>query len=39
MNKIEWLKERQTGIGGSDAAAILGVNPFMTALELYEDQD
>ncbi len=38
MNKIEWLKERQTGIGGSDAAAILGVNPFMTALELYEDK-
>ncbi len=33
MNKIEWLKERQTGIGGSDAAAVLGVNPFMTALE------
>lgn len=38
MNRIEWLKERQTGIGGSDAAAILGVNPFMTALELYEDK-
>ena len=38
MNKIEWLKERQTGIGGSDAAAILDVNPFMTALELYEDK-
>ena len=35
---IEWLEARQSGIGGSDAAAILGVNPFMTIQELYEDK-
>ena len=35
---IEWLEARQSGIGGSDAAAILGVNPFMTVQELYEDK-
>lgn len=30
-----WLKERETGIGASEAAAILGVSPWMSALELY----
>lgn len=37
-NREEWLKERQSGIGGSDAAAVLGVNPFMTPLELWESK-
>lgn len=32
----KWLQERKTGIGGSDAAAILGLNPFMTNVELWE---
>ncbi len=35
---LEQLKERQSGFGGSDAASVLGVNPFMTALELYESK-
>lgn len=35
---IEWLEARQRGIGGSDAATILGVNPFMSIQELYEDK-
>ncbi len=35
---LEQLKERQSGFGGSDAATVLGVNPFMTALELYESK-
>lgn len=31
----EWLEYRRRGIGGSDAAAILGVSPFATARDLY----
>jgi len=27
MTRIEWLEIRRKGIGGSDAAAICGVNP------------
>jgi len=34
----EWLAERKSGIGGSDAAAVLGLNPFMSPLELFEDK-
>ena len=32
-SKAEWLKAR--GFGGSSASAILGKNPYMSALELY----
>ena len=35
---LEQLKERQTGFGGSDAASVLGVNPFMTPTQLYESK-
>ncbi len=35
---LEQLKDRQSGFGGSDAASVLGVNPFMTPLELYESK-
>ncbi len=38
QEKHEWLKERQTGIGGSDASVILGVNPFRTKTELWEEK-
>lgn len=31
----EWLKHRQNYIGGSEAAAILGQNPYMSNLELW----
>lgn len=31
----QWLEERRTGIGGSDAAAVLGLDPYKTALEVY----
>lgn len=34
----EWLEYRRRGIGGSDAAAILGVSPFATARDLYYDK-
>jgi putative phage-type endonuclease len=36
MTKAEWLEERQKGIGGSEAAAILGMNPYMSNVELWE---
>jgi putative phage-type endonuclease len=36
MNRTEWLAERGKGIGGSEAAAILGMNPYMSNVELWE---
>lgn len=35
MDKLEWLKGRQRGIGGSDVGAILGVNKWKTPFEVY----
>ncbi|MGG7143576.1 YqaJ viral recombinase family protein [Clostridium nigeriense] len=35
MDKLEWLKKRQCGIGGSDVGAILGVNKYKTPFEVY----
>ena len=37
-NRIEWLKARQKGIGGSDVAAILGINPYRTPLDIYREK-
>ena len=38
MSKIEWLKHRQAGIGGSDASCIAGLNPWKSAIQLYMDK-
>lgn len=38
MNREEWLEERKKGIGGSDAATILGLNPYKTTIELWEEK-
>ena len=38
MSRQEWLKQRQSGIGGSDASAILGFNPWKSPFELYIDK-
>ncbi|KEH96870.1 hypothetical protein Z962_05755 [Clostridium botulinum C/D str. BKT12695] len=35
MNKLNWLQERQKGIGGSDVGAILGINKWKTPFEVY----
>lgn len=35
LSRDEWLKVRQTGIGGSDAAAAVGLNPYQSQLELW----
>lgn len=37
-SREQWLKERQNGIGGSDAAAILGLSPYKTNVELWEEK-
>lgn len=36
MGRVEWLEKRKKGIGGSDAAAILGLNPYMSNVQLWE---
>lgn len=38
MTREEWLASRRNGIGGSDASAILGVNPYSTPLTVYMDK-
>lgn len=38
MNKEEWLEERKKGIGGSDAAIIIGKNPYKTTIDLWEEK-
>lgn len=35
MSREEWLKARRQGIGGSDAAAIAGLHPYKTAIQVY----
>ena len=35
---LEQLKFRQTGIGGSDVAAIIGISKWKTPLELYQEK-
>lgn len=34
----EWLRSRAYGIGGSDASAILGMNPYKTNIQLFEEK-
>lgn len=36
--RVEWLKARRSGIGGSDVAAILGLSRYKTAVDVYEDK-
>ncbi len=35
-SRDEWLKNRTSMIGGSDAASILGMNPWMSNVDLWE---
>lgn len=37
-DRIAWLAERKKGIGGSDVAAVLGVNPYRTQTDIYLDK-
>lgn len=38
MSREEWLKLRRTGIGGSDAGSICGMNPYSNAMKVYRDK-
>ena len=38
MPREEWLALRKTGIGGSDAGAICGLNPYSSAIHVYKDK-
>ena len=38
LSRDEWLEWRRKGLGGSDAAAVLGISPFRTARDLYFDK-
>lgn len=37
-NREEWLKARQRGIGGSDAASVLGISPWKSNVQLWEEK-
>lgn len=38
MSRSEWLEARRRGIGGSDVSAIMGLNPYRSALAVYMDK-
>ena len=38
MDRQEWLAERRKGIGGSDAGAIVGLNKYKNAFDVYADK-
>ena len=38
LPREKWLEFRRQGIGGSDAAAVLGISPFRTGVDLYYDK-
>lgn len=35
LSRADWLEVRRTGIGGSDAAAAVGLSPYQSQLELW----
>lgn len=35
LSKEDWLRYRKCGITGTDAGAILGVNPYRSAFQVY----
>lgn len=38
MSREEWLKARRNGIGGSDAAAILGLDRYKSPFDVYSEK-
>lgn len=38
IERADWLQVRKSGIGGSDAAAAVGLNPHKSALELWMEK-
>ncbi|CAM5247952.1 YqaJ viral recombinase domain-containing protein OS=Lysinibacillus sphaericus OX=1421 GN=LYSIN_00994 PE=4 SV=1 [Lysinibacillus sphaericus] len=39
MDRIEWLQLRKSGIGGSDASAILGFNRWKLSVSVIHRKD
>lgn len=38
MNQALWIEERRRGLGGSDIAAILGLSPWKSAFQVYQEK-
>ena len=38
VDRTAWLEARSYGIGGSDASAIMGMNPYKNNIELFEEK-
>ena len=38
MAREEWLRIRKTGLGGSDAGAVCGLNPYVSPMAVYRDK-
>lgn len=38
QDHVAWLKARTYGIGGSDASAIIGMNPYKSNIDLFEEK-
>lgn len=38
MTSEEWLSYRQSGIGGSETATVLGLNPYKASIELFYEK-
>lgn len=38
LSRIEWLKYRKQGLTGTDAGAITGMNPYVSAFQIYQDK-
>lgn len=38
ISKEEWLELRKSGIGGSDAGAVVGLNPYSSAYSVYHEK-
>lgn len=38
VSNAEWLRLRKSGIGGSDAGAVCGVNPYSSGMKVFQDK-
>lgn len=38
LDRREWLRYRKRGIGGSDAGAVCGLNPYVSAMQVFTDK-
>lgn len=38
MDRQQWLEERKKGIGASEASSVVGLNPYKTNIQLWEEK-